>query len=69
MFSSLFQPGYTLSSIIANEFREASSPPVYISALVEVGLVLLALALVINILARLIIRGTMKRIGGAETLR
>jgi phosphate transport system permease protein len=69
MFSSLFQPGYTLSSIIANEFREASSPPVYISALVEVGLVLFALALVINILARLIIRGTMKRIGGAETLR
>jgi phosphate transport system permease protein len=69
MFSSLFQPGYTLSSIIANEFREASSPPVYISALVEVGLVLFALALVINIMARLVIRGTMKRIGGAETLR
>ncbi|WXG44608.1 MAG: phosphate ABC transporter permease subunit PstC [Promethearchaeati archaeon SRVP18_Atabeyarchaeia-1] len=69
MFSSLFQPGYTLSSIIANEFREASSPPVYISALIEVGLVLFALALVINILARIVIRGTMKRIGGAENLR
>jgi len=55
MFSSLFEPGYTLSSIIANEFTEASSPPVYISALIEVGLVLFVLALVVNVLARLII--------------
>jgi phosphate transport system permease protein len=55
MFSSLFEPGYTLSSIIANEFTEASSPPVYVSALIEVGLVLFVLALVVNALARLII--------------
>jgi phosphate transport system permease protein len=60
MFDSLFDPGYTLASIIANEFTEASSPPVYISALMEVGLVLFVLALVINALARLIIWRTSK---------
>ena len=60
MFSSLFDPGYTLSSIIANEFTEASSPPVYISALIEAGLVLLVLALIINVLARLIVWRAMK---------
>jgi phosphate transport system permease protein len=68
LFTSLFNPGYTLSSIIANEFTEASSPPVYISALVEVGLVLFALALIINASARLIIWRTMRRVKGAEAV-
>jgi phosphate transport system permease protein len=68
LFTSLLNPGYTLSSIIANEFTEASSPPVYISALVEVGLILFALALVINALARLIIWRTMKTVKGAEAV-
>jgi phosphate transport system permease protein len=65
MFSSLFEPGYTLPSIIANEFTEASSPPVYISALIEVGLVLFVLALIINTLARLIIWRSTKIARGA----
>jgi phosphate transport system permease protein len=65
LFNSLFDPGYTLSSIIANEFTEASSPPVYISALIECGLVLFILALVINALARLIIWRTTRMAGGA----
>jgi len=65
MFSSLFEPGYTLPSIIANEFTEASSPPVYISALIEVGLVLFVLALVINALARLIVWRSTKIARGA----
>jgi phosphate transport system permease protein len=61
MFSSFLEPGSTLASIIANEFTEASSPPVYISALMEVGLILLALAIVVNGIARLIIwRSTRK---------
>jgi phosphate transport system permease protein len=55
MFTSLFEPGSTLASIVANEFTEASSPPVYISALMEVGLILFALAIVVNASARLII--------------
>jgi phosphate transport system permease protein len=61
LFGSLFEPGSTLASIIANEFTEASSPPVYVSALMEVGLILFALAIVVNALARLIIwRSTRK---------
>jgi phosphate transport system permease protein len=68
LFTSLFKPGSTLSSIIANEFTEASTPPVYISALIEVGLILFVLALVINALARLIIWRTMKTVKGAEAV-
>jgi len=61
LFSSFLEPGSTLASIIANEFTEASSPPVYISALMEVGLILLALAIAVNGAARLIIwRSTRK---------
>jgi phosphate transport system permease protein len=66
LFTSLFNPGYTLSSIIANEFREASSPEVYISALIEVGFILFVFSLVINALARLIIWRTMKTVRGSE---
>ena len=68
LFNSLFDPGYTLSSIIANEFTEASSPPVYISALMECGLVLFILALVINALARLIIWRTTRMAGRAGAI-
>jgi len=68
LFTSLFNPGYTLSSIIANEFTEASSPQVYISALIEVGLVLFVLALLINASARLIIWRTMRAVKGAEMM-
>lgn len=68
LFNSLFDPGYTLSSIIANEFTEASSPPVYISALIECGLVLFILALVINALARLIIWRTTRMAGRAGAI-
>ena len=66
MFTSLLQPGSTLASIIANEFTEASSPPVYISALMEVGLILFALAIVVNALARLIIWRSSRGIKEAE---
>jgi len=68
LFDSLFDPGYTLASIIANEFTEASSPQVYISALIEVGLVLFVLALVINALARLVIWRTTRTVAGAEAI-
>jgi phosphate transport system permease protein len=68
MFTSLLQPGSTLASIIANEFTEASSPPVYISALMEVGLILFVLAIVLNALARLIIWRSTKKIREAGTV-
>lgn len=53
--ASLFSPGYTLASLIASEFTEATTTA-YISALVEAGLVLLIVVLLTNIAARLLIR-------------
>lgn len=52
--ASLFAPGYTLASVIANEFAEASSP-MNLSAMFEIGLILLLLTIVINGLARILI--------------
>jgi phosphate transport system permease protein len=52
--ASLIHPGYTLASVIANEFTEATSP-LYVSALVEIGLTLFFVALAINIFARLLV--------------
>ena len=51
---SLLKPGYTMSSIIANEFAEAVSP-IHSEALVEVGLILFAMTLLLNIIARLLV--------------
>jgi phosphate transport system permease protein len=51
---SLFTPGYTMASAIANQFREADSE-MYFSALVYVALVLLAVSGIVNALARLIV--------------
>lgn len=49
--SSLFAPGYTMASVIANEFSEATND-MHLSALMAVGAVLLAITLVVNIIAR-----------------
>src|SRR5215469_813051 len=58
---SLFAPAYTMASVIANEFAEATDN-LYLSALMEIGLVLFIVTIVVNILARLMIwtvtRGT-----------
>jgi phosphate transport system permease protein len=51
---SLFAPGYTLASVIANEFTEATED-LYLSALVEIGLALFVVTLVVNGLARLMV--------------
>jgi phosphate transport system permease protein len=51
---SLLKPGYTMSSIIANEFAEAVSP-LHTQALLEVGLILFVMTLLLNILARLLV--------------
>lgn len=53
---SLFSPGYTMPSVIANEFAEASNA-LHSSVLMEIGLILLAVTLVINVLARLLLWG------------
>lgn len=49
--SSLFAPGYTLASVIANEFAEATSEA-HTSALMACGAVLLAVTLAVNVIAR-----------------
>ena len=51
---SVFAPGQTLASVLANEFTEASDP-LYSSALFHVGLVLLGVTLLVNALARLLL--------------
>jgi phosphate transport system permease protein len=54
---SLFTPGYTMASAIANQFTEADSD-LYFSAIVEIAVVLLLVAIVVNTAARLLIRRT-----------
>jgi len=51
---SLFAPGYTLASVIANEFAEASGD-LYLSALIEIGLALFLVTIVVNGIARLLV--------------
>ena len=53
--ASLFKPGYTLASVIANEFNEATGK-LYPSALFELGLVLLGVTVVVNIFAQLLLK-------------
>jgi phosphate transport system permease protein len=56
--ASLLHPGYSMASVIANEFTEATSP-LYVSALIEIGLVLFILTLVVNAIAQ----GLIGRVG------
>ncbi len=55
--ASLLAPGYSIAAVIANEFTEATGD-VYLSSLIELGLVLFALTIVINGAARLLILAT-----------
>jgi phosphate transport system permease protein len=57
--ASLFAPSYTLASVIANEFTEATSS-LYISALVELGLLLFAVSFIVNGLARLLLWSSLR---------
>jgi len=52
--ASLLHPGYTMASIIANEFTEATFD-LYLHALIEIGLILFFMTLLINLIARLLI--------------
>ena len=52
--ASLFAPGYTMASVLANEFTEATSD-LYVSALVEIGLLLLLVTVVVNGFAKLLV--------------
>jgi len=52
--ASLFEPAYSMASVIANEFAEASGS-MHISALIEIGLLLFGVTFIINSLAQLLI--------------
>ena len=52
--ASLFAPQHTMAAVIANEFTEAADQ-LYLSALVEIGLVLFTITLIVNSLSRLLI--------------
>jgi phosphate transport system permease protein len=52
--ASLFSPAYTLASVIANEFTEATEE-LYLSALAEIGLLLFIVTVLLNIVARLLV--------------
>ncbi|MBN1440587.1 MAG: phosphate ABC transporter permease subunit PstC [Anaerolineales bacterium] len=51
---SLLKPGYTMSSIIANEFAEAVSP-LHSQALIEIGFLLFFVTLLVNMAARFMV--------------
>jgi len=52
--ASLFQPGYTMPAVLANEFTEATDD-LYLHALIEIGLVLFIVTVIINGIARLML--------------
>lgn len=59
--ASLFEPSYTIASVIANEFTEATGD-LYLSALIEIGLILFLVTFIVNGIAKLLVwsvtRGT-----------
>jgi phosphate transport system permease protein len=59
--ANLFNTGYTLASVIANQFGEAT-PGLFMAAVLEAGLLLLLITLLTNILARLLLA----RLGGQK---
>jgi phosphate ABC transporter permease protein PstC len=64
----LFDQGYTLAAVIANEFGEAASTPIHSSALFAAGLVLFVLTLAVNLIARYFVnRASRGSRGAADT--
>ncbi|HVZ41217.1 MAG TPA: phosphate ABC transporter permease subunit PstC [Candidatus Kapabacteria bacterium] len=61
--ASLLHPGYTMASLIANEFSEATNE-MYVQALIEIGLVLFVITLLLNMIARLLVWRVARRFAG-----
>lgn len=61
--ASLFEPSYTIASAIANEFTEATED-LYLSALVELGLILFLVTFIVNGIARLLVWNVTRKTGG-----
>jgi phosphate transport system permease protein len=54
--SSIFDPAYPLPALIANNYGEMLSIPLYDSALMTAALILLVVVIAINVIANLILR-------------
>ncbi|MDB5021139.1 MAG: pstC 1 [Pedobacter sp.] len=54
--TNIFAPGNTMASVIANEFTEADRS-LYLSALIELGMLLFLVTVVINVIGKRIIKG------------
>jgi phosphate transport system permease protein len=63
--SSLFGPGQTLASIMANEFAEASQGGLHLAAIIGIGLILFIMAFAINVIAHLLVSRVVKSHEGA----
>ena len=61
--ASLFEPSYTIASVIANEFTEATGD-LYLSALVELGLILFLVTFVVNGFAKLLVWSVTRKTSG-----
>ena len=62
---SLFEPGHTMASVLANEFTEATSD-LYISSLIEIALLLFVMTVILNAVARFIVWSVTKKYDRAE---
>jgi phosphate transport system permease protein len=62
--SSLFDPGYSIAAVIANEFSESAG--MHQQVLIEMGLVLFALTVLINGVARLMVLSISRQPKGAH---
>lgn len=60
--ASLFAPGYTMASLIANEFSEATND-LHLSALMAVGAILFVITLIVNAIARWLVWGVSRERG------
>ena len=69
----IFDQGYTLAAVVANEFGEAASDPIHRAALIAAGLVLFVLTLLVNLIARFYVvraeRGQHRRASAASKRR
>ena len=63
--ASLFDPSYTMASVLANEFSEATYD-LYVSALIEIGLLLFILTIIVNAIGRWMIWRMTRYAGSAE---
>jgi phosphate transport system permease protein len=63
--ASLLSPGTSISATIANEFTEAVGD-LYISSLIELGLILFAITFIVLASAQLMLRALERRAGGAS---